>query len=103
MSDRSDFVRMSNRLFVGFIEGVADYAEGNGGEDADKRTKAVGKQCLQRGMQPWRSNDRFGFNNRLEGNVFVVSSDTELTCRFRRFPFSFLLIRRMAKHIRNCT
>ncbi len=44
MSDRSDFVRMSNRLFVGFIEGVADYAEGNGGEDADKRTKAVGKQ-----------------------------------------------------------
>lgn len=44
MSDRADFVRMSNRLFVGFTEGGADYAEGNGEEDADKRPKAVGKQ-----------------------------------------------------------
>ncbi|MDY6206424.1 MAG: hypothetical protein SPI30_06740 [Prevotella sp.] len=41
---------MSSRLSVGFAEGVADYAEGNGGGDTGKRTKAVGKQHHQRGM-----------------------------------------------------
>ncbi|MDY6206733.1 MAG: hypothetical protein SPI30_08345 [Prevotella sp.] len=51
---------MSSRLSVGFAESVAGYARKTDREAADKRTKGVGKQCLQRRMQPWRSNDRFG-------------------------------------------
>lgn len=56
----NDFVRMSGRLSVGFTEITTNHTKENDREDADKQTKAVGKQHHQRGMQHWKHNDRFG-------------------------------------------